>query len=154
MSVHGLVTSAIGQADDTALVSNSLTDLQNLLDLALSVCNKNQITLCNNKTKLQVISPPSLLATVPSSTVNIEGTPIYYDEEAKHLGVIHSVHGNVPNLLKRLSNHKKALGGVLHAGLARHHRGNPAAAIRTEKVYGTPVLFSGLGSLCLKKSEI
>ena len=154
VSVHGIVTSAIGQADDTALVSNSLTDLQNLLDLALSVCNRNQIVLCTNKTKLQVVSPPSFSSAVPSSTVTIEGTPIKFDEEAEHLGVIRSIHGNSPNLLNRFSKHKKALGGVLHAGLARHHRGNPAAAIRTEKVYGTPVLFSGLGSLYLKKSEI
>ena len=38
-------------------------------------------------------------------------------------------------------------------GAARHHRGNPAASIRIEKLYATPKLMSGLGALVLLKSE-
>ena len=43
---------------------------------------------------------------------------------------------------------------MLSAGLARSHRGNPAASLRTEKLYGLPVLLSGLGSLFLLDSEV
>ena len=50
--------------------------------------------------------------------------------------------------------HKKALGAVLSAGLARGHRGSPAAALRVHRLYCTPVLFSGLASLCPNKAEI
>ena len=42
----------------------------------------------------------------------------------------------------------------LGAGLARGHRGNPAASLRVENLYGTPILFSGNASLFLSKSEI
>ena len=89
-----------------------------------------------------------------SSSVNIKGAIVDIAEEVEHLGVIRSVEGNGVNLFNRFSSHKKALGGVLHTGMARHHRGNPAASLRTEKIYGASVLFSGLGSLHLKKDEI
>ena len=42
----------------------------------------------------------------------------------------------------------------MHAGLARNHRGNPAASIRVEKLYATPKLTSGIGALVLLKSEV
>ena len=42
---------------------------------------------------------------------------------------------------------------VLSAGLARRHRGNPAAAVRVHSLYCTPVLFSGLASLVLNNAE-
>ena len=154
VSINGLVTSAIGQADDTALVSNSLGNIQNLLTLAVDFCDKNHVTLCSDKTKLQVMTPPSLTNTYPETIVYLKGSLVDVSDEVEHLGIVRSVHGNKQNLLNRFTNHKKALGGVLHTGMARHHRGNPAASIRTEKIFGSPVLFSGLGSLCLSSEEI
>ena len=46
------------------------------------------------------------------------------------------------------------MGSVLSAGLARGHRGNPAASLRVQQVYGTSVLFSGLASLVLSPAEV
>jgi hypothetical protein len=46
------------------------------------------------------------------------------------------------------------LGAVLSAGLSRSHRGNPAASLRTEKLYSLPVLMSGMASLNLLDSEV
>ena len=46
------------------------------------------------------------------------------------------------------------MAAVLHCGAARNHRANPAAALKLEHLYGTPVLLSGLGSLVLTKPEI
>ena len=48
---------------------------------------------------------------------------------------------------------KRALFSLLRAGIAKHHRGNPAASLRVDKIFGIPVLLSGLASLCLLKSE-
>ena len=42
---------------------------------------------------------------------------------------------------------------VLHAGLAKKHRANPAAALRVEAVYGIAVLLSGLACLVLSNKE-
>lgn len=53
-----------------------------------------------------------------------------------------------------MSAHNGALKAVLPVGMARAHRGNPAAVLRTELLYGTPVLLSGLASLVLNKSEV
>ena len=69
------------------------------------------------------------------------------------MGVVRSVVGNLPNILARLTAHKKAVAAVLYTGPARHHKGNPAAGLKLEKVYGLPVLLSGIGSLVLSKAE-
>ena len=55
--------------------------------------------------------------------------------------------------MKRISSHKRSLGAVLLAGLARAHSGNPAASIRTETIYSFPVLKSGIACLALNKTE-
>ena len=60
----------------------------------------------------------------------------------------------MPNILHRVAEHKKSLGAVLSAGLARGHRGSPAAALRVHQIHCTPVLFSGLATLVLNKAEI
>ena len=59
----------------------------------------------------------------------------------------------MPNLLHRIAEHKKSLGAVLSAGLARGHRGSPAAALRVHQLHCTPVLYSGLATLVLNKAE-
>ena len=46
------------------------------------------------------------------------------------------------------------MAALIHSGAARNHRANPTASLRLEKMYGAPVLTSGLGSLILTKSEI
>ena len=63
----------------------------------------------------------------------------------------------MPNILDRLSSHTKALNAVLPTGMALGHRGNPAASLRLERLYGCPVLLSGLSALvlsCLETSVI
>ena len=59
----------------------------------------------------------------------------------------------LPNILSRITAHRKALFSVLHVGVARGHWGNPVASVHVEKVYASPVL-SGLSALVLSKSEI
>ena len=76
----------------------------------------------------------------------------FYDE-AEHVGILRSVHGNLPNIFSRISAHNNALRAVLPAGLARGHRANPAASLRIEILYGAPKLLSGLASLVLSKPE-
>ena len=70
------------------------------------------------------------------------------------MGILRSIDGNLPNVMSRMSAHTRAMMAVLPAGLARGHRGNPAAGLRVEHLYGTPVLLSGLASLVLSKAEI
>ena len=88
---------------------------------------------------------------VSASSLQIDGSPIKLVDEAEHVGVICSTGGNLPHLLQRFSSHKCALHSVLHAGLSRGHRGNPAASIRVERMYGVLVLLSGTASLVLKQ---
>ena len=70
------------------------------------------------------------------------------------MGVVLSIGRNSPSLLAQMSAHKKALAVVLHAGLARSHRANPSQSLKMEKLYATPVLFSGLASLVLSKDDV
>ena len=153
-----LAVSAIGQADDTVLVANNLHSLQNLLQLSLYYCKKYNVELCPGKTILQAMSSKrqatELIYLKELSPIILKGSRLAFKENAEHVGIIRSAAGNLPNIMNRISSHKRAVAAVLHSGAARHHRANPAAGLRLEQVYGLPVLLSGLGALILSKSEL
>ena len=152
------IISAIGDADDSVLLSNSLHSLQNLSQLSQHFCSEKHIELCVEKTKLQAFTTTNMAHNIAyfklTSPVSIGGNKIEFVDSAEHVGVIRSVTGNLPNIMNRFIAHKRALGAVLHTGAARNHRGNPAASLRVEKLHGEPVLFSGMATLVLLKSEI
>ena len=83
----------------------------------------------------------------------VNGEEIFPTDQATHVGVVRSVEGNGPNIAARVLAHRKAVYSVLHAGLAKGHRANPAASMRVESVYGVSVLLSGLASLVLTSKE-
>ena len=153
-----LTVSGIGQADDTLIVSNDIKNLKYLLELTKTFYSKYQVQLCADKTRLQVYFKENMKSKIQylkeMNPIDINGNTIEYDDIAEHVGVTRSVTGNLPSLLSRISAHKKALGGILHTGMARSHRGNPAASLRLQQVYANSVLFSGLGSLVLNDQEI
>ena len=55
-----ITVAAIGQADDTVLVSNDVHSIQYLLNLTLDFCCKYHVQLCIEKTKLQVTTSKKL----------------------------------------------------------------------------------------------
>ena len=79
---------------------------------------------------------------------------IGFSSSAKHVGILRSIKGNMPNILARLSAHKKAVMSILPTGMACGHPGNPAAGLRLERLYGCPVLLSGLPALVLSALEL
>ena len=88
------------------------------------------------------------------SPISISGTPIAFSNSAEHVGIVRSIEGNLPNILERLSAHKRAVFSVLSAGLGRGQSGNPAASLRVERLYGIPVMLSGLATMVLSKTEL
>ena len=151
------VISAVGLADDTILAANKLSKLNNILFLTTNYCQKYGVTLSHEKTKLLKIS------NIKHTDVNhevynpicIDGHPISFSKEAEHVGVIRSSErGNLPHLLNRISSHRKAMGSTLSSGIAQKSRANPVVGLRLEKVYGLPVLCSGVSMLFLSGSEI
>ena len=150
----GLVVSAVGQADDVCLLSNNIHSLFNLLHLASSYCEQHHVQLCVEKTKLLLLSQKWKEDIPFFNPIAMEGVPIPFSDKAEHVGVIRSPDGNLPHIVGRILAHKKAKGVTIFAGTARNHRGNPAASIFIEKLYNTPVLFSGLSSLVLSSSEV
>ena len=147
----------IGQADDVALISSSIHSLRNLVKLTTDYCDRFKATLLPEKMKLLAFGDQKSLRIYYdklTSNININSEDIQFVDEAEHVGVLRSVAGSLPSLLARFSAHRKAVMAVLPVGLARGHRGNPATVLRVEKIYGAPVLLSGLSSLVLNKSEI
>ena len=114
--------------------------------------------LVPEKTKLLCYTPTGLSSTTLYwklvSPVSLGNMKLEFSSEAEHVGVLRSVDGNLPNLLARMSAHNSALRCVLPAGLARGHRGNPAAVLRVEVLYGQPVLLSCLSALVLTCQEL
>ena len=125
VAMRDITISGIGQADDTVLLSNSLYSLQNLLHLSLNICMNQQVVLCVEKKKLQVLSTPNMKNDVDYmkliSPVNINGKKIDFFEDVEHVGVVRSTNGNLPNIITRITSHKKALAAVLFTGMARGH---------------------------------
>ena len=153
-----LVVSAIGQADDVALVSNSIFSLYHLLQLSLQYCQRHHVTLRADKTKLQAFSNKNTdMAAYYAKLVSpivMDGVPLDFIDNADHVGILRSTAGNLPHIQGRITSHKKALNSLLPVGLARGHRGNPAASLKINSIYAIPVLFSGLASLLMTSSEI
>ena len=152
-----LSVSAIGLADDSVILSNNIQNLQFLLHLTEVFCRKYHVTICAEKTKLQVYhtTKTELQAKYARMTnpIQINNTKIDFDECAEHVGLIRSTSGNNIPIFSRITAHKRALAAVLHTGIAHGHRGNPVASLRVEQLYGVPVLLSGLASLVLTKVE-
>ena len=78
---------------------------------------------------------------------------IPFVDTAEHVGVLRSVSGNLPHIHQRIVKHRKALASVLFTGMSRRHRASPLASLQTERIFGSPVLFSGLATLILTKPE-
>ena len=87
--------------------------------------------------------------------LTMNGLHIPYSQEAEHVGILRSTApGEMSSVVDRISVHTRALHGVLPAGLARRHHGNPAASLRVHQLYGLPVLLNGLAGLILSKAEL
>ena len=150
-----LVVSAVGLADDTVLAANSLACLSNILHLALDYCKKYRVSLCPSKTKLIKIHKNTDTNDLELfNPIKIGDNFIEFSSTAEHVGTLRSNDGNLPNIMNRIVSHRKALGGVLFTGIARKQRANPVVGLKVEKLYASPVLMSGLGSLVLTESEL
>jgi hypothetical protein len=150
----GLRISSVGQADDVGLLANCIYSLFHILQLALVFCQAFHIELCADKTKLLHITNKESQKFIPLNPSIISGQQIPFSARAEHVAVVRSTEGNLPHILDRILAHKKKMGALLFTGIGRSHRGNPAASVKLEKLYGMPVLFSGTASLVLNDSEI
>ena len=153
--------SAIGQADDTVLVSDCIVRLAGLVHLAAEYCAAFHVTLVPEKTKLLAFSPAtesaqhSLKIAELINPIFIADLNIKFSDTAEHVGVLRSSsEGNMPHVLARVAAHRRALQAVLHCGMARAHRGSPVAGLQLERTYGAPVLLSGTAALVLTSAEI
>ena len=150
--------SGIGLADDTLHVSNNIHNLFYLLHLTLLLCSKYQVQLCSEKTKLQAFATKDMNFAVDYAKhinpIKVNNEKIEFVESAEHVGMLRSTSGNHQTILERFKAHRQAIASVLHVGVARGHRGNPAASFKVHQLYGTPVLMSGLAPLLLSKQEV
>ena len=56
--------------------------------------------------------------------------------------------------MNRIVAHRKALGATLSSGVAFKSRANPIIGLKMARIYGSPVLLSGMSSLVLSSSDI
>ena len=158
VDIGSMVISGVGQADDVILSSNDLHKLGLLAKLNENYCKEYRVQQVPTKTKLLAMYKPKheLLISYAKLTnqIKIDGTQVEFVSDAEHVGVLRSTHGNMPNILQRISNHKKALASIGCAGMARSQRVNPAANMRIHNLYAVPILFSGLASLVLNAAEL
>ena len=139
------------------MVSTDIYKLKFLLHLTLNYCEKYQVELSPSKTKLQIYTHSDFSLDEEyfraASSLSINGVPIQVVTSTEHVGVVRSTDGNLPHILQRFTSHNRSLHSILHSGLAKGHRGNPAASLSVQRQYCVPVLLSGTASLVLKQSE-
>ena len=152
--MKNLTVSAIGQADDTLLLSNDIYALYFLLQLTLCFCSKHNVELSVEKLKLQAYAVSSEDLELLHNLIKVYGRTIPFSNEAEHVGIIRSTLGNSPSILARISAHRNALSAVLHTGIAKGHRANPVSSVKINQLYGIPVLLSGLSTLVLTRNEV
>ena len=144
LDMGAVSVAAIGQADDVALLSPHPLALQSLLNLSEDFSSATSLQNVPEKTKLLVYSPrgdtTSATYWQEAAPITMAGAPLPLSSQAEHVGVLRSTGacGNMPAILSRLSSHSKSLYTILSCGMARHHRGNPAASLRVESLYCSP----------------
>ena len=148
------VISAIGLADDTVLAANKLSNLSNILFLTKNYCRKYGVTLCHDKTKLLKINKSDNRDHEQYNPISIDNHIIGFSDTAEHVGVLRSNDGNMPHILNRMCAHTKALRAPLSSSMSQKSRANPQVGLRLQRVYGLPVLMSGVASLAFTWSEI
>ena len=148
------VISAIGLADDTVITANKLSKLANILFITNKYCEKYGVTLSAEKTRMLRITNCDPVYLETYNPILIDGKQITFCESAEHVGVIRSQQGNGQHILNRINSHVKALRATLSAGSAQNSRASPLVGLRLEKVYGSPVLLSGIPTLVLSQAEI
>ena len=121
----------------------------NNLDLFISKIgffkmNNLNFSVCSLQKKLLVFHPPrqsvEVDCMVSSFQLTIRSNTIMASPEADPLGILRATIGNMAAVMARISAHNKAMFAILPAGLARHHDPKPAAALRTERFFGEPVI--------------
>ena len=85
---------AIGQADDTVLISSDIHKLKFLLHLTLQYCKKYNVELSATKTKLQLFTPAGYhiddAYLKAASSLSISGTNIKFVTTTEHVGILRS----------------------------------------------------------------
>jgi hypothetical protein len=147
LAMGDVMVSAVGQADDTALLSDCLIKLYGLLYLAVEYCKQYHVELVPEKTKLLAFAPKGQSSCVEiqkiSNPLSLNGHKIDFSSTAEHVGILRSIEGgNMPNILDRFTSHKNSLRATLPTGMARGHRGNPAASLHLERI-SSPALWPG-----------
>ena len=157
LNMGGVSVASIGFADDIALLSPNPHALQSLLNISQSLTTSRCMVNVKEKTKLLAFAPKGDVSVAywqEVSPLTMDGSALPLSTEADHVGVLRSSSGNLPSISSRIAGHTKSLYSVISCGMARHHRGNPAASLRVEATYSAPKLFSGLATLCLTPSEM
>ena len=148
--IAGITGASVGLADDTALASNDLHQLQMLLDISLLYCQKHQVQLSASKKKLLVFSMEEstyVKYTKMISPLHMDRTPIPFATTVDRRE-LRSVNGNLPHIQQRMVSHK-----ILSMEMAKRHWANSLASLRAETIFCTPVLYSGMATLLLTKPE-
>ena len=157
-SAWGRPVGSIGVADDVSLVSPDPHALQSLLNLSQSLTSTRCMVNVQEKTKLLLFHPKGNHSAGywhDASPILMDRAPLPLSTEAEHVGVLRSPGGgNLASITARMACHTKSLYSVISCGMARNHRGNPAASLRVEACYSAPKLFSGLASLLLSTADM
>ena len=145
-------------ADDIALIADSRTDLQALLDLCYSYIQYERFQLHPKKSMILVYNskvPHIVLQEEPIFMLGKDTIPIV--EEATHLGIIRDLHsaGKYSTIRNNTGKARKALYALMGTGMHGTNGLTPAAiCIHMLQIYVMPILLYGLEILLPSEREL
>ena len=97
--------------------------------------------LVTDKTQLIVMRPKHLRFPI-TGQILVNDITVHESSSAEHLGLIRtSSLNNLLSIQDRIAKHMKSLFHVQSCGSARGHFANPAASLKIESAYSSPILF-------------
>ena len=161
LSIGPVNLASLAFADDEALVSKTINEIQALIHIVEAISNDTNLRNVPSKTNVLVINPKpsrnhhSPLIDPNDCLITMGGEQVYPVQEATYVGLLRSsTLTNIPAILAKISGHKRALHGLIHQGMVKNHGGIPAAGLRAKATYCSPVLLNCLSALYLSDPEL
>lgn len=149
MYIGTINVGAVMVADDLALVSSSVMEMQAALLIAETDAAREKYTYNVDKTKTLAINASAAQDFV------LNGKPLGNSTCEKHLGIKrNSLNSNSDTIEARITDARRTAYSLMGAGLCGLNGCGPEAAIRLYTTYVLPVLLYGLEALVLQDKEL
>jgi hypothetical protein len=140
--------------DDIALLSNNVSELQDMLLTLHRYSRQDRISIHPTKTKAVILNKTSKIPKT-NSKWQLGDTEISPTNHAIHLGIPRAeTRENEANIKDRISLARKTMYALMNTGLHGSNGINPSVALRIYEAYVLPKILYGMEVLSLNQKQL